>query len=177
MIKYIIQRIIAAFFTFLVIVVVVFFVIHSMPGDIIDLSSKIDPTVREVILDKYHLNDPLIVQFGYTMADYLHFDFGYSLKIRPGVPVLQVVLERLPITIQLNYFAALLILPVGLILGIIMAIKKDTVFDHISSSLVILLISVPSFVLAALMQYFLAYKLGWFPIILEAEESLTWSKF
>lgn len=177
MLKYILQRIVAAFFTFLVIVVVVFFVLHSMPGDIIDFSPKLDPNVRQMIINKYHLDDPLIVQFGYTMSDYLHFDFGYSLKVRPGVPVFQVVLERLPVTIQLNYLAALVILPFGLFFGITMAIKKNTVYDHVASSIVILLISVPSFVLAALMQYFLAYKLEWFPLILSAEDHLTWTKF
>ena len=50
MLKYILQRIVAAFFTFLVIVVVVFFVLHSMPGDIIDFSPKLDPNVRQMII-------------------------------------------------------------------------------------------------------------------------------
>lgn len=58
MLKYILQRIVAAFFTFLIIVVVVFFVLHSMPGDIIDFSPKLDPNVRQMITDKYHLDDP-----------------------------------------------------------------------------------------------------------------------
>lgn len=84
MVKYVIQRLIAAFFTFVVILIVVFFVLHSMPGDIIDFSPKLDPAIREMIMDKYHLNDSLIEQFQYTMADYLHFDFGYSLKVRPA---------------------------------------------------------------------------------------------
>ncbi len=177
MFKYVLQRIIAAFCTFIVIIVVVFFVLHFMPGNVLDLSPKIDRSARERILAKYHLDEPVIVQFGYTMRDYLRLDFGYSLKIRPGVKVFDVVLERLPVTIQLNYFSALVILPFGMILGILMAIRKDTIFDHISSSIVILFISVPSFVLAAVMQYFLGFKLGWFPLILSAEEHLTWSKF
>lgn len=176
MVKYVLQRIIAAFLTFLVIIVVVFCVLHSMPGSIIDFSPKMDPAIRQVIIDKYHLDEPMIVQFGYTMRDYLQFDFGYSLKVRPGVEVFQVVLERLPVTIQLNYFAAFLILPVGMLFGISMAIKKDSAYDYAASSFVILLISVPSFVLAAVMQYVLGYKLGWFPLILSAESSLTWTK-
>lgn len=177
MVKYVIQRLIAAFFTFIAILVVVFFVLHLMPGDIIDFSPKLDPAIREVIRNKYHLNDPLIVQFAYTMKDYLHFDFGYSLKVRPGVPVFNVILERLAVTIQLNYFSAFVILPIGLILGITMAIKKDSIYDNVMSSLVILTIAVPSFVLAALMQYVLGFKLGWFPLILEPETKLTWTKF
>ena len=177
MFKYVLQRIVAAFCTFVVIVVVVFFVLDSMPGDVLELSPKIDRSVRDLIYAKYHLNDPAIVRFGYTMRDYLRLDFGYSLKISPGVPVMDVVLQRLPVTIQLNYFSALVILPFGLIFGILMAVKKDTIFDHISSTIVILLISVPSFVLAALMQYLLGFKLGWFPLILATEEHLSWTKF
>ena len=153
MVKYVIQRLIAAFFTFVVILIVVFFVLHSMPGDIIDFSPKLDPAIREMIMDKYHLNDSLIEQFQYTMADYLHFDFGYSLKVRPGVPVFQCVLERLPVTIQLNYFAAFLFCRLDCSLELQWQ-SKDTIYDHIAGSFVILLISVPSFVLAALMQYF-----------------------
>ena len=177
MLRYTLQRLVAAAFTMLVIIVVVFFVLWSMPGDIIGMSPKMDPATRQAILAKYHLDEPLIVQFGYVMRDYLHLDFGYSLKIRPGVPVFDVVLERLPVTIQLNYFAAFVTLPLGMFFGITMAIKKDTVYDIIASSFVILLISVPSFVLAAVMQYVLGFKLEWFPLILATEHNLTWTKF
>lgn len=177
MLKYTLQRMVAACFTLVVIIIVVFFVLRSMPGDMIEFSPKLDPAIREAILAKYHLDEPLIVQFGYTMRDYLHLDFGYSLKVRPGVPVFDVVLERLPVTIQLNYFAAFLILPVGMFFGITMAVKKDSAYDVIASSIVIFFISVPSFVLAAVMQYILGFKLGWFPLILAPEPNLTWTKF
>lgn len=177
MLRYTLQRIVAALFTMLVIIVVVFFVLHSMPGDILDLSPKLDPAIRQAMISKYHLDEPLVVQFGYTMRDYLHGDFGYSLKVRPGVPVFDVILERLAITIQLNYFAAFVILPVGMIFGITMAIKKDSLYDVIASSIVILLISVPSFVLAAVMQYYLGFKLEWFPLVLATEHKLSWTKF
>ena len=177
MLKYVIQRLIAAFFTFIAIIVVVFFVLHLMPGSVIEPSPKLDPAIYQQMLDKYHLNEPMIVQFGYTMRDYLKLDFGYSLKVNPGMPVFDVIMERLAVTIQLNYFSAFVILPFGLILGITMAVKKNTLYDHVMSSLVILTISVPSFVLAALMQYLLGFKLGWFPLILAAEEHLSWTKF
>ncbi len=177
MLKYALQRVIAAFFTFIIIVIVVFFVLRAMPGNIIDISPDLDPAIREVIEDKYHLNEPLIVQFVYSMQDYLQLDFGISIKVRPGVEVFDVIMERLLVTIQLNYFAAAIILPFGIFFGITMAIKKDTIFDYTTSTFVILLISVPSFVLAALMQYFLGFKLGWFPLILSPEETLTWTKF
>ena len=176
-VKYVIQRLIAAFFTFLAIIVVVFFVLHLMPGNIIDHSNKLDPAIRTLIEDKYHLNEPMIVQFGYAMRDYLRFDLGYSVKVNPGQPVFNIIASRLAVTVQLNYFSALVILPIGLLLGITMAIKKDSLYDNVASSLVILTISVPSFVLAALMQYLLGFKLGWFPLLLAPEEHLNWTKF
>src|SRR5690606_33119696 len=63
------------------------------------------------------------------------------------------------------------------ILGIIAALKKNTAADHIISIMVILFISVPSFVFAALLQYFVAFKWGWAPILLSTEPTLTWTKF
>lgn len=177
MVKYVIQRLIAAFFTFLAIITVVFFVLRLMPGSVIEPSPRLDPAIYQAMMDKYHLNDPLIVQFGYAIRDYMSLDLGYSLKVNPGSPVLDIILSRLAVTVQLNYFSAFVILPFGLFLGISMAVKKDSLYDNVMSSLIILTISVPSFVLAALMQYLLGFKFGWFPLILEAEESLSWTKF
>lgn len=174
--KYVFQRLVAALFTFVIIVAVIFFVLYSMPGNIIS-DPLIKDTVRKAIEAKYHLNEPLPVQFLYFIKNYINLDFGTSLFVRPGVNVFEVLKERIPVTIQLNLFAAFFTLPMGLFFGISMALKKDSVYDHIASSIVILFISVPSFVLAAVMQYFLAYKLGLFPIVLAPEEKLNWIKF
>lgn len=176
MAKYVVQRLIAAVFTFLIIVAVIFFVLYSMPGNIIS-DPTIKDTVRHAIEAKYHLNEPLPVQFMYFIKNYMNLDFGSSLFVRPGVNVFDVLKERIPVTIQLNLFAAFVTLPFGLFFGISMALKKDTFYDNAASSVVILFISVPGFVIAAIMQYFLAYKLGWFPILLAPEEKLNWTKF
>lgn len=177
MCKYILQRIVAAFFTLLAIIVVIFFVLRYVPGNYNINSSQIDPAIDEVVEEKYYLNSPLITQFFYTMRDYLRLDFGYSQTVRPGTKVFDVVLNRLPVTVQLNYFSALFMLPAGLFFGITMAVKKNTPYDHIAGCLVILLISVPPFVQAAVMQYVLGFKLEWFPIVLANESSLSWTKF
>lgn len=174
--KYVIQRIIAAIFTFLIIIAVIFFVLYSMPGNVIS-DPLIKDTVRNAIEEKYHLNEPLPVQFGYFIKNYMNFDFGISLAVRPGASVFEILKERLPVTIQLNMFSALFTLPMGLFFGITMALKKDSLYDNVASSIVILFISVPSFVLAAVMQYFLAYKFGWFPIVLAPENQLNLTKF
>lgn len=177
MTKYIIQRLIAAAFAFIIIIAVCFFVLYSMPGSIISNPTIKDETVIKKIEEKYHLNEPLPVQFGYFIKDYMNFDFGESLVVRPGVKVFDVIKERINVTIQLNVFSALFTLPIGMFFGITMALKKDSVYDYICSSIVILVISAPSFVIAAVLQYFLAYKLGWFPLTLAPIVELNWEKF
>ncbi len=176
MLRYIIQRLIGVVFTVAIIVIICFFVLYSMPGNIIS-DPNIKETTRKVIEAKYHLKEPLPVQFVYFVKNYLNMDFGTSLVVRPGISVMDLIIERLPITIQLNLFAAMFTLPFGLFFGITMAIKKDRFYDHFMSSLVILFISVPSFVIAALLQYFLGFKLGWLPMLLAPEAKLTFSKF
>ena len=166
----------AGAFAFVIIIALIFFVLFSMPGNIIS-DPLIKDTVRNAIEAKYHLNEPLPVQFAYFIKNYINLDFGTSLFVRPGVNVFDVLRERLAVTIQLNVFAAILTLPVGLFFGISMALKKDSLYDIISSGIVILFISVPGFVMAAALQYFLAYKFGWFPIVLAPEVKLNWIKF
>lgn len=177
MARYIVQRLIAAAFAFIIIIALVFFVLHSMPGSIIRDPSITDDTVIKAIEAKYHLDKPLPVRFTFFLKDYLNMDFGTSLFVRPGVSVFDVVKERIDVTIQLNLFAALFTLPVGLFFGITMALKKDSTYDIIASSIVVLLISVPGFVMAAVLQYVLAYKLDLFPIVLAPEVKLNWTKF
>jgi oligopeptide transport system permease protein len=81
------------------------------------------------------------------------------------VPVTRVIGERLPPTMLLNIYSLLFSMPLGILIGIWAAVKKNKPTDHIISTLVMLFISVPSYVLAFIMQYFLGYKLGALPII------------
>ncbi len=176
LLKYVIQRLVGVVFTFLIITTLVFFVLYSMPGDFIS-GPGITPAVYEAIATKFHLNEPMPVQYMYFLKNYLNLDFGYSWVIRTNMPVAALIQERLPITIQLNLFAALFTFPMGLLFGITMAIKKGKIYDNVMSSLVILFISAPSFVIAALLQFFLAYKFGWFPKTLAPIKELTPEKF
>ncbi|NMB07219.1 MAG: ABC transporter permease [Tissierellia bacterium] len=176
MLRYIAQRLIAMAITLFLIISISFFIIHSMPGSIVD-DPMLPEDVKLAIEDKYHLNDPLPVQYGYFLKDFLSFEFGTSIKVQPRVPVFDIIKEKLPITLQVNIFSLIFTIPVGITLGIIAALKKNTIVDHIISIMVIFFISVPSFVFAALLQYFVAFKWGWAPILLSPEQTLTWTKF
>jgi len=147
-----------------------------MPGSIVD-DPMLPEDVKLAIEDKYHLNDPLPVQYGYFLKDFLSFNFGTSIKVQPRVSVFDIIKAKLPITLQVNIFSLILTVPVGIILGIVAALKKNRAADHIISIMVILFISVPSFVFAALLQYFVAFKWGLAPILLSTDATLTWTKF
>lgn len=176
MAKYIAQRFVLMVITLFVIVSVSFFVLRSMPGSFIT-DPRMPKEVKEAIEDKYHLNEPLIVQYGYFLKDFLRFDFGISIALQPKVPVNQILATKIPASMQVNIFSLILSIPIGIILGIWAALKKNKLPDHIISILIIAFISIPSFVFASLLQYFIAFKLGWFPIIVTTEQTLTWSKF
>lgn len=149
---------------------------HSMPGSFIQ-DNKLPAEVKRAMEDKYHLNEPLMVQYGYFLKDFVRGDFGISLVINPKVPVNEVLATKIPVSMQLNIFSLIFTMPIAMILGIWAAIRKNKLADQVISFLIILFISVPSFIFATLMQYFLAFKLGWFPIITTPEKNLTWTKF
>ena len=176
MLKYVGQRLIGVMFTFMIIVALLFFILHAMPGDI-STSPKIKETQRIAIRTKYKLDEPMSVQFLYFIKNYAQLEFGYSFFVRAGTPVNEGIMGGLPITLQLNLFAAMLTLPMGMLFGITMALKKNKLYDNVVSSFVILFISAPSFVVAALLQYFVAFKWQLLPLTLAAEPTLNWTKF
>lgn len=147
-----------------------------MPGSFIQ-DNKLPAEVKRAMEDKYHLNEPLMVQYGYFLQDFLRGDFGISLVINPKVPVNEVLATKIPVSMQLNIFSLIFTMPIAMLLGIWAAIRKNKLADQVISFFIILFISVPSFIFATLMQYFLAFKLGWFPIITTPEKNLTWTKF
>ncbi|WP_099950418.1 ABC transporter permease [Ezakiella peruensis] len=176
MIRYTARRLVLMAITLFFIISLSFFVMHSMPGSFIQ-DNKLPAEVKRAMEDKYHLNEPLMTQYGYFLKDFLRGDFGISLVINPKVPVNEVLATKIPVSMQLNIFSLIFTMPIAMLLGIWAAIRKNKLADQVISFFIILFISVPSFIFATLMQYFLAFKLGWFPIITTPEKNLTWTKF
>lgn len=114
-------------------------------------------------------NKPILTQYGIYLKNIItKWDWGTSFKVQYMANVWDVLFSRMPPTIMVNVISILIGLPLGIVLGVIAAIKKNTWFDHIISVIIVLFISVPSFVLAFFLQYFLGFKLGWFPIIMSS---------
>lgn len=150
--------------TLFIIITISFFAIRLIPGDV--LGEGANPELRAAMRARYHLDRPLIEQYVIFIKNFLSFDFGESINLYPRRPVFEVIAEKIPLTLLLNIFSLLITIPIGIACGIAAALKKNTLTDHAISTMVVFNVSVPSFVFASLLQYFLAYKLGWFPILL-----------
>ncbi len=177
MLRYISQRIVALVITLFIVVSLSFVILRLMPGSFLDASTELSPEVKAAIEAKYHLNEPIIVQYGYFLKDFVRFDFGMSTVLQPKVEINKMLADKIPVTVQLNFFALFLMVPIGMVLGVIAALKKNQMTDHVISTMVIIFISVPSFVFAALLQYFLGFKWHILPSMIEPVRALSWSKF
>lgn len=151
--------------TLFIIISISFFAIRLIPGDV--LGEGANPELRAAMRARYHLDKPLIEQYVIFIKNFLSFDFGESINLYPRRPVFDVIAEKVPLTLVLNIFSLIITIPTGIACGIAAALKKNTLMDHAISTMVVFNVSVPSFVFASLLQYFLAYKLGWFPILLD----------
>ena len=168
MTRYIIERIIAMFITLFIIVTIAFCVVRMMPGSVYD-NPELPQSVIDALEAKAHLNEPLLVQYGYFLKGViLEGDWGTSVKIEPSVPAFDVLVKRIPVTLEINIYSLLISLPLGIIFGTIAALRKNKLADHLISVMVVICISVPSFVFASLLQYVLAFKLELFPIVYES---------
>lgn len=172
MLKYTLQRLWLACVTIFVIITLLFFTIRLMPGSPFD-DPELSPQVQQMMEEKYHLHDPMIKQYYYFLRDIVvDGDWGISLKIAPATPVWQVLADRIPVTLWMNILSLFISIPLGIIAGTIAALNKSHWPDHIISILVVICISVPSFVFASTMQYFLGFKTTWFSIIYNSTGTL-----
>ena len=99
------------------------------------------------------------------------------MTLYPRRPVFTIIKDKIPLTLMLNIFSLVLTVPVGLACGIIAALRKNTMVDHAISAMVVFNVSVPAFVFASLLQYIFAYKLEWFPFLLNLDPQFSFSKF
>ena len=163
MVRYIFERFGAMLITLLLIMCLSFMIIRLMPMSIFE-NPEIPPETQKAMEDKYHLNDPMLVQLYYFVKGVVtELDFGESIKLKPGRPVFDLIVSRIPPTVALNIFSLIISIPLGLIAGTAAALKRNTWVDTLISLAIVLLISVPSFVFASLLQYFLTFIWPVFP--------------
>ena len=169
------------FFTLFVIVTISFMLIRILPREM-----PLDKTLQTVISSRWEAlgyNEPLLTQYViYLRNIFTKWDFGTSWYIAPRQAALDVLVSRLLPTVLVNLYSLLFSIPLGIGFGILAAVKKNKWQDHVISTVVMLFVSIPSYVYAFLVQYFLYFKLGWLPLqvysLADAGGSwLTWKMF
>ncbi len=144
-----------------------FVVIHLAPGEPTDLQTQLNPEVsselRERLRAQYDLDKPLIVQYGKWLGRLAHLDFGESF-VQDRRPVAAKIAERLPVTIMINLLSIGLILLIAIPLGVLSAVKRNSLFDRFTTVFVFVGFATPSFWLALLLMDFFGVRLGLFPI-------------
>ena len=149
--KFLIKRILMGFVTLWLVITITFFLLHLLPGDPFQSEKAIPPKIKENLMAKYHLDKPLGVQYVEYLKSISKGDLGMSMKVR-GRTVNDVIVDSFPVSADLGARAIIFALVVGIPLGIIAALKRGKYQDKISMVIAIIGISVPSFVLAGLMQ-------------------------
>ena len=178
MLKYALQRILYMLMVFLIITCMCFVLIRMlpeaplMPGDV---HSEIIAARREAM----GYNKPYMVQFGIFLKNVVtDFDWGVSDKIYYGRNVVDVFMEKLPASMVVNFYSIIFSIPIGIGFGIFAALKKNTWIDYLISTLTMVVISVPSFVYAFLIQYLFCYKLDIFPFLVKSgTDWFSWDMF
>lgn len=149
--------------TLWVIVTLTFFLMHMIPGDPFTSEKRVPEQIRQNMLAKYHLDKPLIVQYGYYLRNLLHGDLGISLKYLNRT-VNEIIANGFPASFQIGMQSIILGVFLGLILGIVAALNRNGFWDYVSMILAIIGRSVPNFIIATLLQYWIASKLRWLPV-------------
>jgi peptide/nickel transport system permease protein len=143
--------------------VIIFSLQHLLPGDpaLVMAGEERDPAVIEQIRRQYHLDRPLPVQYVYWVKGVLSGDLGESMRLK--LPVLLLIGEKLPVTLQLALMAIIIALVIGVGAGIVSAVKKDSVWDYAANGFALWGISTPNFWLGIMLIFLFSVKLGWLP--------------
>ena len=144
--------------------VLTFILLNALPGDVarVIAGSKASPEVIKEIHARFHLDDPWWKRLGLYLGQLARGDLGRSYVT--DQPVAEAILTRLPTTAALAALAGLMWMAVAVPLGVLSARYRGSPFDRVTLVLATISLSLPSFWLARMMQYWLAYKLSWFPV-------------
>ncbi len=163
MLSYIIRRLAIAVPTLILVSIFVFTLQKLLPGDpaLIMAGEDRDPASIEFIREKYHLNEPILTQYTYWVKGLLQGDMGVSL--RTNQPVLALIGDKLPVTIQLAAMALIIAFVIGVPAGILSAVKKGTVIDWTANIVALSGLSIPNFWLGIMLILLVSVQLGWLP--------------
>ena len=164
MFKYVLKRVLLSVVTVLIILAVLFTMLHSMPGSPFN-DEKITAVQRANLEAKYGLDKPLPVQFVNYLKAMLSGDFGVSYVIQKNMPIASLLRARIMVSIRIGVQAVALGTLIGLLMGIVAAMKRNSFLDTFATVVSVIGVAFPSYVFAMAMSYFIGFRLGWLPLL------------
>ena len=169
---YLIKRILLALLTIWVVITITFFVMHAVPGGPFLGEKAISASAQAALEAKYGLDKPLMTQYLTYLGDIVtKFDFGPSLKLR-GREVIDVIADGMKVSAKLGLIAAIIALIVGVVLGSVAALKRNTIIDRVIMVVSTAFVSMPSFIMGTLLLLFFSVQLRWLPANGDAQNGL-----
>ncbi|MEN6621745.1 MAG: ABC transporter permease [Smithella sp.] len=184
MLKYVFKRLFFMIPLLLGITIICFFVMHLAPGSPVDLETQLNPKssaeMKERLKTLYELDKPIHQQYWSWLKKLSHGDLGISFA-SDHRPVKSKIMERIPITILIEFLSLLIIIAVAIPIGVLSAVHQDSIFDKITGVFVFIGFAIPTFWLALLLMIFFGIHLGWLPISglrsLNYEYLTPWQQF
>ncbi|MBE1553327.1 oligopeptide ABC transporter permease [Sporosarcina limicola] len=160
--KYIFSRIGYMFFTFLLIATFTFFLMQTLPGSPFN-DERLSPAQKEALYERYGLDKPVAIQYFQYLVNITKGDLGVSYQF-DGRPVTKIIGERIGVSAILGAQSLIVGTILGLFLGIIAAFRHNTIIDYGAMIIAVFGLSVPNFVFAGLLQYWVGVRLQWLPV-------------
>lgn len=161
--KYLLKRIAYIFLSLFLIITVTFFLMQIAPGSPFASERKMTPALEKQMEEAYGLNDPIHEQYLDYLVNALTFDFGPSFKY-VGQDVMDIILRGFPYSLVLGLEALFIATGFGILFGVFAALKHNKFGDYAAMVIAVLGISVPSFIMATILQYIFAIKLNMFSV-------------
>ena len=161
--RFLLQRLATIVPTLFFVSILIFGLQQLLPGDpaIALAGEERDPETKRYLRERFHLDDPLPLRYWYWLSGVLQGDLGDSVRIQK--PVMELILQKLPVTIQLATMAMLIALVIGITAGVVSAVKKDTWLDYAANVFALWGLSTPNFWLGIHLILLFAVQLGWLP--------------
>jgi oligopeptide transport system permease protein len=164
MAKYLFQRVLYMIFTLFIVVSITFFLMKLIPGTPFNNWEKLSDTQRHILLVKYGFDQPVPVQYAHYMVNILKGDLGVSFQFN-NTPVTELLAQRTGPSALLGAMAMIVGALIGILLGVVAALKQNTWVDYGATFIAVIGKSIPNFIFAGLLQYYVAVKLGWLPVM------------
>jgi oligopeptide transport system permease protein len=161
--RYIFHRVLSSLPTLFALATITFFILRLAPGGPFSDNRRLTPDALASLNRAFHLDEPLVVQYGRYLWNLLHFDFGPSIKYR-DFTVGELIIKSLPVSLEIGFWAMLFSTMIGVTLGIAGALRRNGPVDYSAGALAMVGLAVPIFVIGPLLQIAFGLDLHWLPV-------------